>query len=75
MVDTSSYDFTSLADKTIKPEESFINSYIDKCLKDESVISSTQMMRRILDAKYEKEDINKAISEQCQHLTISRSVT
>ena len=30
-------------------------------------------MRRILDAKYEKADLNKATAEQCQHLTSTES--
>ena len=29
-------------------------------------------MRRILDAKYEKADIKKFMTEQCQHLTTSK---
>ena len=33
MVDISNCDFKSTADKTVKPEESFINFYIKKCFE------------------------------------------
>ena len=33
MVDVSNYEFTYLADKTVKTEESFNNTYINKCLE------------------------------------------
>ena len=32
MVEIRNYGFTSITDKKVKPEESFINSYVDKCL-------------------------------------------
>ena len=35
------YDFTSITDKTVKPEQYFINPYVKKCLEYESTISST----------------------------------
>ena len=52
IVDLNYYDFRSITDKTVKPEEYFNNSYVDECLKSESAISSTCRMQRILDAKY-----------------------
>ena len=52
MVDVSNYNFKYITDKTVKPVESFVNSYIDKCLESDSTISSTHRMRKILDAKY-----------------------
>ena len=51
MVDASNYDFTCIIDKTVKPEESFINSYVDECLESDSVIISTRSICRILDTK------------------------
>ena len=35
----------------------------------EQVHSSTELLRVILDAKYEKSDLNKIMKNQCQHLT------
>ena len=32
-------------------------------------MNSTRRMRRILDEKYEKADLNKVMTKQCQHLT------
>ena len=54
MVDVSNYDFKYLTEKIVKPEESFINAYLDKCLKCESPISPMRRMRIIIDAKYKK---------------------
>ena len=51
MVDVSNCDFKLLTDKTVIPEESFINSYIDKCLDTEGTIISTLRIRIILDNK------------------------
>ena len=63
MVDVSTYDFKPLTENKVKPEESFINVYIDECLDSEGTISSTPRIRRILDAKYEKDDLNKVTDE------------
>ena len=52
MVDVSNYKIVSISDKTVKPEESFIYPYVNKCLKYDSAISSTQQMRKLIDAKY-----------------------
>ena len=65
----SNYDFTSLMENMVKPEESFINLYVEKCLKLESIIRSTRRMHRILDTKYEESDLNKVIIEKCQHFS------
>ena len=43
--------------------------YVDECLNSEGTISSTCWIRRILDRKYEKDDLNKGMDEQCQHLS------
>ena len=65
----SNYNFKSISDKTVKPEECFINSYADECLKSENAKSSTRRIHRILDVKYEKSDLKYIMTEQCQHLT------
>ena len=70
MVDVRNYDFNIIMAKTVKPEESFINSYVDECIEYESVISSTHRMHRILYAKYKKVDLNKVMTKKCQHLSL-----
>ena len=52
MVDIRNYNFKSITGKTVKPEESFINSYVKKFLESDSEIISTCRLRIILDAKY-----------------------
>ena len=42
--------------------------YIDECLESESAISATHIISRILDYTYEKADLDKFMTEQCQHL-------
>ena len=69
MVVVSNYNFKSLTDKIVKLVESFINTYVEKYLESESAISSMRIMRIILDDKYEKDYLNKIITEQCQHLS------
>ena len=68
MVDVSNYECNLIIDKKVKPEESFINSYIDECLKSKIAISATRRMHRIIDAKYKNFNLNKVMTEQCQHL-------
>ena len=51
----------------IIPEESLLNLYADECFESENTIRQTRQMRRILDAKYEKADPNKVMTEKCQH--------
>ena len=51
MVDLSNYKVKPLTEKTVKPEESFINFYVNECLEYKSTISSTSRMRIILDTK------------------------
>ena len=41
MFDLSNDDFKYLVYKIVKPEESFINSYVDECFKSEITIIST----------------------------------
>ena len=68
MVDVRNYDFNIITDKTVKAEESFINLYVDECLKSEIKISATRRICRISDAKYKKVDLNKVMTEQYQHI-------
>ena len=69
IVDVSTYDFKTLTDNKVKPEESFINAYVNECLESEGKMSSTRIIFRILVTKYEKADLNKVMDEQCQHLS------
>ena len=69
MVEVKTYDFKPLTENKVKPEESFINAYVDKCLDSEGIISSTHRIRRTLDTKYKKSNLNKIVDEQCLHLS------
>ena len=51
--------FKYLTQNIVKPEESFINSYVNEFLEYESIIFSMRIMHSILDAKHEKSDLNK----------------
>ena len=62
MSDLINYDFKSLTEKIVKPKESFINFYIDKCLESEISMSSTRRMRKILYAIYKKVDLKKVMT-------------
>ena len=46
-----------------------MNSYADEGYELGQVRTSTTKLRTILDAKYEKSDLNKVKENQCQHLT------
>ena len=59
MVDTNRYNFKYLADKIFKPEESFINLYIEESFESYITIKSTIQMHIILDGKYKNSDLNK----------------
>ena len=63
MVDVINYDFKSIIDKTVKPEESFVNSYVDECFKSANAIKSTRRMRRILYAEYKKSELNEVMTK------------
>ena len=67
-VDVNNDDFTNLTAKTVKPEEYFINAYVNECFKSKSEISATRRMHRILDDRYKNVDLNKVITKQCQYL-------
>ena len=64
MADLCNYDFKYLTENIVKLDKLFIKLYVYEFLKSESSISSTRRMRRIFDAKYEKADINKVITEK-----------
>ena len=70
MVDVSNYNFNIITAKTVKPEESFINSYVGEYFESGSAISATRRMRSILDAKDRKAYLNKVMTKQFQHLNI-----
>ena len=69
MADLSNYGFKSLAENIVKPEQYFIDSYVNKFLEFENSIHSTRKMHRILDAKYKNSDLNTVMTEQCQYLS------
>ena len=69
MVDLSKHNFTSVIDKKVKPVKCFIDTYVDKLLESESAIGSMHGMRRVIDAKYKKADLNKVMTKQCQQLS------
>ena len=48
MVDVSNYNFTSMKDKTVKLEESFINTYVDENFESDITISYMHHMHRII---------------------------
>ena len=69
MIDVSNYYFKPLIEKIVKLKESFINAYVNNFLESEGTMSSTRKMSILLDAKYQKVDLNKVMAEQCHHLS------
>ena len=69
MADVRNYEYALLTDKIVNPEESFLNFYVNECFGSENMINPTQPMHIILDAKYEKSELNKVMAKQCQHLS------
>ena len=67
MVDVRIYGFKLLTDNKVKPEEYFINTYIDECLEYQGTINSTRRIRILLDTKEEKDKLNKVMNEQWQY--------
>ena len=68
--DVSNDDFEYLTDKIVKPEEFFVNPYVDECFESDNAKSSTRRMCGILDMKYERADLNEVMTKQCQkHVT------
>ena len=63
MVDVSNYNFTYITDKILKPEESFINSHVEKFLESEIATSPTHRMCIISDTKFKSYDLNTDMAE------------
>ena len=68
MVDINNNNFNSITAKTVKPEESFIDLYVNEWFESKSAISATRRICRILDAKYKNADLNNGKTKQCQHI-------
>ena len=64
MVVINQYDFQSVTDKCIKPEEQFMSEYVGESFKSENVRSLTKIMRINLYTRYKKSDLNKVKEEQ-----------
>ena len=46
-----------------------MNSYVEEINEPEQVRTSNKLLCTILDAKYEWEELNLVLKNQCQHLT------
>ena len=75
MVEIITYEFKTLTDHKVKPEDSSIKAYVNECLESKVTIISTFGIKIVLDAKYEKADLNKFMEEQCQHLRSNKRET
>ena len=69
MIDMVTHEWNCSNTGNITPEETFMNAYAEEIHELEKVRTSTKLLRVILDAKYEKADLNKVMKNQCQHLT------
>ena len=69
MVDLGAYVFKDLNTEKIEPEELFTAAYVEEVYELEHIRTATKQLRAILDAKYEKADLDKVMGTQCQHLT------
>ena len=69
MVDMGTYEFKYLNTGKLTPAELFMNAYSEEINELEQVHTSTKKLNVILDAKYEKEHLNKVMDNQFQHLT------
>ena len=56
--------------ETVKPEEPYIDAYVNECIKYKSAISSTCRIRIILYYKYEKSNLDKVMTKQFQRIYI-----
>ena len=61
------YLFKDLNTGEITPEELFTNAYVKEVYESEHVHTATKRLSVIIDAKYEKADLNKVMENQCQH--------
>ena len=71
MVNLSTYIIINLNTAKITPEEFFTNSYVVEVYESEHVHIATKQLSVILDAKYEKRNLQKVMENQCQHLTMT----
>ena len=69
MVDLGTYEFKDSEAEKIAPEELFMSVYADEVYESEQFLTSTRRLRLILDAKYEKEYLNKVTKKKYKHLT------
>ena len=51
------------------PEESFMNAYPGEINESEQFLTYTKQLCVILDAKYERVDLDKVMKNLCKHLT------
>ena len=68
MIHMGTYEFYDLNTGNITPEESFTNAYTEEINESEQVHTSTKQLRIILDAIYEKVDLNKVMRNKYQHM-------
>ena len=69
MLNLGTYGFKYLETGKITPKELFMNAFAGEVYESEDIRTSTKQLRVILDAKYEKEDLNNIMVNQCQHPT------
>ena len=54
MIEVSNYDFKYISDKTVKPEEYFVNSYVDEYFEFKKAIKPIRRIGIMLDLKYKR---------------------
>ena len=69
MLDMGSFEFKNYIQGRLYLKNSSKNTYAEEIHESKEVCTSTKLVRVILDAKYEKSDLNKFMKNQCQHLT------
>ena len=62
MIDLVTYEFKDLNTGKIIPEESFVNSYLDKVYESEQYHNYNKRLHTILNAKHENSDLNKVMN-------------
>ena len=69
-MDLNDYNFGPLnPTEEITLEEIFIGTYIEDFCKSENICDESKIMRKLLDMKYEKSDLNQVTNNKCQHPT------
>ena len=61
MVDLGAYIFKDLNIREIKPEESFIDTFVEEVYEPEHVHNTKKLLLVILDAKYKKANLHKVM--------------